>query len=74
MNGARRFLFLICRYTIMSLKRRVHLLKVFSGFRITLPYEWRNKNGIKVGDFVKCVFDDIELTLIPVEVEVREKK
>jgi bifunctional DNA-binding transcriptional regulator/antitoxin component of YhaV-PrlF toxin-antitoxin module len=58
----------------MSLKRRPQLLKVFTGFRVTLPKQWREKHGVSVGDFVKCEFDDVTLTLTPVEVQVREKK
>jgi hypothetical protein len=66
----------LCRYTICmgSKRRRPPLLKVYTGFRITLPYEWRNRQGIKVGDFIKCEFDGVKLRLIPVEVQVKEKR
>lgn len=58
----------------MGSKSKSPLLKVYTGFRITLPYEWRIKQGIEVGDFIKCEFDGMQLRLIPVEVQVREKR
>lgn len=50
------------------------LLKVFIGCRITLPLKWRERHGIKEGDFVKCIYNGNELRLIPVRVVIEEKR
>jgi len=44
-------------------------------WRVTLPDAWRTRNEIKVGGFVKGVWDGGEgaLIIVPVTVEVKEK-
>jgi len=47
------------------------ILKVLSAFRITLPKDFRDKFGIKVGDNVKAVWDGDSLMILPVDLEVK---
>ena len=50
-------------------------LDVLELWRIRLPDEWRERNELEVGDFVKAVWDGGEgaLVIVPVTVEVKEK-
>lgn len=42
------------------------LLKIMSGYRISLPKKFREKHGLKIGDWVNAVWnDDKALQLFP---------
>jgi bifunctional DNA-binding transcriptional regulator/antitoxin component of YhaV-PrlF toxin-antitoxin module len=42
------------------------LLKIMSGYRISLPKKFREKHGLKIGDYVNAVWnDDKALQLFP---------
>jgi len=50
------------------------LQKVLGGYRVTLPQKFREKNKISVGDFVDVEQTNSYVTIMAVEVEVKEKK
>jgi bifunctional DNA-binding transcriptional regulator/antitoxin component of YhaV-PrlF toxin-antitoxin module len=66
------------KYDFLPEEHQELIIPVLQSYRITIPKEYRDSHGIKVGDKVKAIFSDktSPLIVVPVEVQVivREKR
>ncbi|MFQ6068078.1 MAG: AbrB/MazE/SpoVT family DNA-binding domain-containing protein [Candidatus Bathyarchaeia archaeon] len=56
----------------MKEKIKKKVLRVISGGRITLPKEYRERNDLRVGDYLIMICKDKSLELSPIMFRVRE--
>jgi len=49
------------------------LIKILSSYRVTLPKDFRDKFGLKVGEHVRAIWDEGYLIIVPVELEVKAR-